>query len=64
MCPITCGVAQVRPRRHSVPHRTLLKDAANLTLDDVDGAPLDAILRATPMVHFHAVHLPLGALVC
>ena len=54
----------MRPRRHSVPHRTLLKDAANLTLDDVDGAPLDAILRATPMVHFHAVHLPLGALVC
>ena len=31
-------------KEHSVPHRTLLKDAANLTMADVDGMPVDAIL--------------------
>lgn len=41
---ITVDVRSVKRHEHIVPHKTLRMDAANLTMADVDGEAVDAIL--------------------
>ena len=42
---VTVDLSPIKPiRQHIVAHRTLRKNAINLTMDDVEGQPVDAIL--------------------